>query len=86
MADKLNAAHGKSIRHRDEVLASKMCGCFCCDTVFATDEIEDWCDDQWHPEGATALCPHCATDSVIGDASGCEITPEFLGDMCKHWF
>lgn len=86
MTEFLKAAHTKSIRHRDEVLASKTCGCFYCQTVFASEKIEDWCDDQWHPDGATALCPLCGIDSVIGDASGYDLTPEFLADMYKHWF
>jgi hypothetical protein len=86
MTDNVKAAHGKCIRPRDEVLASKVCGCFYCQTVFKAEEIEDWCDDQWHPEGATALCPHCGTDSVTGDASGYDLTPEFLVAMHKDWF
>ncbi|SMX44527.1 cytoplasmic protein [Actibacterium lipolyticum] len=86
MAEDLKAANGKSTRNREEVLASKTCGCFYCQAVFTPDEIEDWCDDQWHPEGATALCPHCGIDSVIGDAAGYELTPDFLAAMLKHWF
>ena len=49
-------------------------------------EIEDWCDSQWHPDGATALCPKCGIDSVIGDNSGYPITTEFLQQMRKRWF
>ena len=86
MTDLLKAAHTKSIRHRGEVLASKTCDCFYCQVVFEAEEIKEWIDEQWHPKGATALCPFCGIDSVIGDASGYELTPEFLADMHKHWF
>jgi hypothetical protein len=33
-----------------------------------------------------ALCPHCGIDSVIGDASGYEISPTFLARMHEAWF
>jgi hypothetical protein len=44
-------------------------------------EIEEWID----PNDDTALCPYCDIDSVIGDASGYEITEEFLRKMNDHW-
>jgi hypothetical protein len=44
-------------------------------------EIEDWIEDE-----ATALCPHCGIDSVIGSKSGYPITAEFLQKMKEHWF
>lgn len=84
--DDLKEAHQKSIRHRAEILASNQCGCFYCLAIFPATEIQDWCDSQWHPEGATALCPYCGVDAVIGDASGYQITAEFLTDLNRRWF
>lgn len=75
------SAHKHSIRHRAELEASAVCGCFYCGGVFAPTEIREWIDD-----GQTALCPYCPVDSVIGSASGYPITPEFLKLMHDYWF
>lgn len=75
------AAHKRSIRHRAEIEASTICGCFYCLATFPPSEIAEWIDD-----GQTALCPRCPVDSVIGSASGYPITPEFLSRMHEHWF
>jgi hypothetical protein len=74
-------AHRHSSRHRAEVLASTTCGCFSCLQRFAPRAITAWTDD-----GATALCPQCGIDSVLGDRAGYPITPAFLGDLRRHWF
>jgi hypothetical protein len=34
----------------------------------------------------TALCPERMIDSVLGDASGFPITPDFLAAMHQYWF
>jgi len=86
LASIIEAAHKCCSRHRDEIMASKNCGCFYFQKIFTSDEIEDWCDEQWDTRGATALCPYCGIDSVIGDASGYGISPEFLGQMHRCWF
>jgi len=78
-----NEAHRHSSRHREEVMASEVCGCFYCLSVFPPGEIERWIG----PEGGdTAICPKCGIDSVIGSASGLPITEEFLTRMKRHWF
>jgi hypothetical protein len=77
----VDRAHKHCIRHRPELGASTLCGCFCCLETFIPDEITDWTD-----EGDTALCPNCGIDSVIGDASGFPVTPEFLAAMERRWF
>jgi hypothetical protein len=75
------AAHKHSIRHREEIMRSEVCGCSFCLRVFAPARIDSWWDkDQ------TAVCPYCRVDSVIGSASGFPITTEFLSLMEKHWF
>jgi hypothetical protein len=79
------AAHNDSIRHRDEILASEVCGCFYCLAVFPPSEIRKWVDTK-DSIGQTALCPKCDVDSVIGSNSGYPIEPEFLSQMRKHWF
>lgn len=78
----LAAAHGHSIRHREEITTSGTCGCFHCEAIVSPAEIRDWID-----EDQTALCPHCGIDALIGEKSGLPITnPAFLKAMRKHWF
>lgn len=86
-------AHRHSSKHRDEIEASSLCGCFYCLSIFAASEITEWVD--WPadvPEdlelslGITALCPKCGIDSVIGDKSGFPVTTDFLAAMERHWF
>ncbi|HCX82799.1 MAG TPA: cytoplasmic protein [Rhodoferax sp.] len=87
------AAHSHCSSHRMEVLASSVCGCFYCLSIFAPVTITDWVDfpldapeDQQLDLGTTALCPSCGIDSVIGSNSGYPITTAFLSDMRQHWF
>lgn len=77
----LAAAHKHCIRHRAEIEASQVCGCFYCLSMFPPAEIVEWIDD-----GQTALCPKCPVDSVLGSASGFPITREFLELMHERWF
>lgn len=78
-------AHRHCSSHREEILASALCGCFYCGAVFAPTEIDEWVD-EWKDVGQTAMCPHCGIDSVIGSESGYLITPAFLAAMHAYWF
>jgi hypothetical protein len=85
------AAHQNSSNHRESVLASDVCGCFYCLSIFSPSEIEDWVDareDETNisETGQTVLCPRCGIDSVLGSASGYPITREFLQKMKDYWF
>ncbi|WP_223757187.1 hypothetical protein [Myxococcus sp. RHSTA-1-4] len=73
-------AHERSNQHRDEVLASALCGCFNCLATFSPERIREWVD-----EDETALCPECGLDTVLGSGSGFPITPEFLRKMQAYW-
>ena len=75
-------AHDCSIRNKEQLEQSKVCGCFSCCSIFPPSEIMDYIPD----EPPTAECPYCYVDSVIGDASGFPITKEFLRKMKKRWF
>lgn len=75
------AAHKHCFRHRTELEASGLCGCFYCIATFIPGAITEWTDD-----GQTALCPSCSVDSVIGSAAGYPITVEFLEGMHEDWF
>ena len=75
-------AHAHASRHRREVEASQLCGCFYCLETFPPTEI-----DRWLREGdGTAICPYCQIDSVIGDKSGFPVTKDFLKSMKVYWF
>jgi hypothetical protein len=77
-------AHAASIRHRDQILESNLCGCFYCLEFFAPGDVKDWIDEP--NAGQTALCPRCGIDSVIGSASGFPISRAFLKTMNQYWF
>jgi hypothetical protein len=74
-------AHKNCSRHRNEIESSQRCACFYCLQSFPPSEIVDWTDDD-----ATAMCPRCGIDSVIGSASGFSLSPGFLQRMHNHWF
>jgi hypothetical protein len=73
--------HKHCSRHRSEIERSERCGCFYCLQSFVTDDIQEWIDN-----GATAMCPRCGIDSVIGSASGFSLSPNFLQRMHRYWF
>lgn len=80
-------AHRHSSQHREEVLACEACGCFYCLATFPPAAITEWIDaHELCPEGNTALCLKCGSDSVIGSESGYPVTEEFLRSMERHWF
>lgn len=82
----MQEAHLHSVFHKNEILQSAECGCFHCATIFQADEVQPWVDEA-HPKGATALCPKCGIDAVIGSASGFPISdPIFLSEMREYWF
>ncbi len=87
----LLAAHKHSSKHAQQLLRSELCGCFYCLSNFKPDEITEWIIDDASNElelsFATAVCPKCGIDAVLGSASGFDIADkEFLNAMCNFWF
>lgn len=78
-------AHQYSGLNRELIMKSDQCGCFYCLETFEPTEITEWVDET-NSKGATALCPRCGIDSVIGSASGFPITRAFLNSMRAYWF
>lgn len=74
-------AHTHCANNKDEINQSKKCGCFYCFNIYSATEVKEWIES-----GKTATCPMCGIDSVIGDASGSELTKDFLQSMHKYWF
>lgn len=68
----------KTKRNKSLLNRSKICGCGKCLEIFSPSEIRWWQSDD------TARCPHCGSDSILGDASGFHVTEEFLGQMCRY--
>ena len=81
MADHI-LAHQFSVNNRKQLEQSSVCGCFYCRKIFNPNEITEWIPEK----SGTALCPYCGIDSVIGDASGFQITEQLLKDMSQYWF
>jgi hypothetical protein len=50
--------------------------------LYAPSEIREWVDT----DETTALCPRCGIDSVIGSASGYQLSEDFLKKMHRYWF
>ena len=79
------AAHKRSIRHRNEILQSDICGCFNCLNIFNPSDIEHWIDKNENGIGQTAMCPKCSVDTVLGSKSGYTINSDFLTAMKRYW-
>lgn len=83
----LKLAHDFSSNHKPELEKDRVCGCFCCGSIFSPKKILNWiiADTPIDFRG-TAVCPYCMVDSVIGESSGYPITPAFLRAMNEKWF
>ena len=77
------AFHDATTHNRESIERSKMCGCYYCEYIFPSSEITD---DNYIDNGTTACCPNCDMDTVYGDASGIELTPEHLAKLHRKWF
>jgi hypothetical protein len=93
MSSDLLAAHRHTSKNRREIEASTVCGCFYCMQVFSPDEVvaftgldEINLDDPAAIDAETAVCPRCGSESVIGNKSGYDISPQFLSRMHDAWF
>lgn len=78
-------AHKFSTDHRESILESENCGCFCCLRIFPSSEIKEWWDIDEKGIGQTAVCPHCGIDAILGDKD-LIVNDKFLKKMNKHWF
>lgn len=78
----LEEIHKHGINNKAEIEKSDTCGCFFCREMFDPSEIKTWTKDKEE----TAECPYCKVDSVIGNASGYEISKSLLDAMAKKWF
>lgn len=85
--DEIFDAHKHSIRNKDEILKSEICGCFGCLAIMKPAEIKRFTKEK-EKDGvalSTAWCPHCLVDTIIGADSGYPITREFLKEMNNYF-
>ena len=73
----LYALHHSTFRNEQQIKNSKVCGCFHCKTIFKPEDVTDWCDNDGRGD---------RTDSVLGDDSGVDITPDLLELMNLQFF
>ncbi len=84
-----NIIHSKCGWHEEDIIKSKVCGCFYCLSIFCPIEIKEWIEEPDHCRrgpGKTAICPRCGIDSVLPDNIGHDITVEFLKLMQNKYF
>lgn len=74
-------AHAASFRNLPKIRLSSECGCFYCLKKFPPTEIKSWADQE-----ETAICPYCGMDSVLGSASGFDLSEKFLSAMKTRFF
>lgn len=79
--DVLTDAHLHTADNREEIEHSQFCYCICCQTFLPPTEIDDYTDG-----GATAICPYCDCDAVIGDACGIKLTDDLLKKLNEKYF
>jgi hypothetical protein len=82
--DFLEQAHNGCSSHKNEILSSRLCGCFYCEQTFLPSEIVEWIDES-SAEGESAICPKCGIDSVLSSKYPID-DKQFLHEMNKLWF
>lgn len=81
----LKQAHMHCTYNREAISASRVCGCFYCQAIYAATEVNRYTPGG-RGKGPDAVCPRCGIDSVLPDASGLDLSPDFLAAMEKMWF
>ncbi|MES1954185.1 hypothetical protein SAHY_06373 [Salinisphaera hydrothermalis EPR70] len=82
----MHRLHAMSTQHREQILRSRVLGCFVCVTRFEVSAVDTWWDPDDHGIGQTATCPYCGLDTVIGDAMGVELTDDLLSALEGYLF
>jgi hypothetical protein len=81
----LSSAHKLSFANRKTIETSRLCGCFYCCKLFPASLVVNWTQEKDNVDD-TGWCPDCHIDSVIGDASGINLTKELLAVMNAKYF
>jgi hypothetical protein len=78
----LTIAHKDSSSHKQEILSSKLCGCFYCKQTSPQTESSEWISDI---NGETAVCPKRGIDAVFSSKYPIEENKS-LNEMNRYWF
>lgn len=88
----LLAAYRYTTNNWDMIQGSQVCGCCNCMRIFPASEVSGWTglalediDDPAAIAKQTAMCPHCGSESVLGDQCGYPIDAAFLSRMNEAW-
>lgn len=65
-----------------EMKQSVMCGCLSCGKVYPANEVEDYIG--YGDEELTAICTYCLEETLVGDASGLDISAETLQKVKQY--
>lgn len=76
--------HRHTRSNRMELEASEVCGCLACERIYSPTDVVRWIEED--ENAATAVCPHCGIEAVVGSASGIPITPSVLRRAHERWF
>jgi hypothetical protein len=79
----LSVIHKHSIKNKVEVLNSVKCACFHCFRIYESVAVDTFLQENDGQE--TALCPTCITDTIIGDASGFNLTDEMIDALANQY-
>ena len=79
----LSVIHKHSSKNKFEILNSHKCACFHCFRIYDSTDVETFLKDNDGEE--TALCPVCTTDTIIGDASGFNLTDELIDTLAYEY-
>jgi hypothetical protein len=74
-----HSLHAMATRHRKDIEASSLVGCFYCLRIFPSSDIHEWTDS-----GETAICP-CGADAVLPGRL-VDLFPSLLLRMNRFWF
>lgn len=76
----INLVIQHTMNNKKALSFTETAGCYQCLNIFAAKEITEWTD-----QGQTAICPFCATDSVLADSPSMAINEDLLKQIKEYW-
>lgn len=69
--------------NRESISKSSTCVCYHCLCRFSANAVDNWIEDI---KDDTAICPACGIDSVLGDATGLDLSDAVILQVSKKSF
>ena len=79
----LSVIHKHSFNNKFEILNSHKCACFHCFRIYDSADVDTFSKETDGQE--TALCPLCISNTIIGDASGFNLTDELIDTLAYEY-